>query len=240
MSRGTMSMDPGRSIQHEISSLKGTPLSFLMRCFLRLLSSPSCAFRTALFSHNPSLTATSSSYRCSINRKSSVLQGRGVKWRDSNPVLFRFGIVLWIKGMKSLCFPLCPGVTTGLRRGSGVTIVLRWRVLRADAAGGSCCCMRHIECVWCRAGGLLQSGGCCCIAAATAESWPGAALPFSQGWGCAAGSLTGRIGHSSGSGCRPVSPGQGSRHSISVMVIVGSVLCLNVSVVIKQETPTMI
>lgn len=96
-------MDPGRSIQHEISSLKGTPRSFLMFCFLRLLSSPSCAFRTALFSHNPSLT--SSSYRCSINRKSSDSWGCGVKWRDYNPVLARFRHSFVDKRDEKLLFP---------------------------------------------------------------------------------------------------------------------------------------
>lgn len=56
-----LSMDPARSIQHEISSLKGTPWLFFFFFFKILhVSSAWYAFRTALFSHNSSLVRTSS------------------------------------------------------------------------------------------------------------------------------------------------------------------------------------
>lgn len=168
-------MDPGRSIQHEISSLKGTSWLFFRFCFLRFLSSTSYAFRAALFSHNASLTRTSSLYGCRMNKKFS-LEGFGAIELNRGIIILRSLSLplsvcfLWIKGMKSFCSPLCPGVTTGggrqgLDHGSGVTIVLIWCVSWAsvwDAVGG--CCMRHIKCVCagrCRAEGLLQSGNCC-------------------------------------------------------------------------------
>lgn len=140
-------MDSGRSIQHEISSLKGTPLTYILFWFLRLSSSPSRNRRSTV----PGWHRVPSQ-RCNINNK--LYSGRFLAGEPSGGFLI-LGSFAFLQSFadkrneKLLSSVLCrreQGLDGGARGNNCAETVYLMCVSACgkDSAGGR---MRQEECV---------------------------------------------------------------------------------------------